>query len=211
MAELEIAGLAGDVDLTLGQGAPPKRVIPDLAGARILNDSEAQAMKLRRERIHQKFSEAEEAAQAPAWGDGANDGWGDTSPFGDLNPAEAVIPVVDENLESVEVGIPPNPFQPKGATVLFGPPAGVSMTMRILQLLGTRQVNQNTIGVLKVLLSVRRIDDWQAPAITNLMDAQRMANKIGDTALDILSMTYVQCWPTIQIDQLPILKKNQRV
>lgn len=109
-----------------------------------------------------------------------------------------------EDVSSIELELP------NGMTVIFGPPEGVSMSMRVLRLLGTDAENRIMVQIYRVLMCVREINGVDVPTITNRLDVDKLANRIGDQALDILSSAYRKYWPPLTVGDLPEIKKNLR-
>jgi len=105
-----------------------------------------------------------------------------------------------EDVDSVEVQLP-------CGLVEFGPPAGVSLTMRIATF---PDVTARSTMVLRVLMYVRAIDGKPMRAITNMTEAQRLANIIGDRYIDYLADLMTTYWPPINTADLPVIKKNLR-
>jgi hypothetical protein len=117
-------------------------------------------------------------------------------------PAE--MPEPEEDLESVEVQLP------NGLVVEFGPPSDVSLTMRIIRVLGDSASSPVASAVYRILFSIRTVNGTAVTPITNSIEAEKLANKIGDGGIDILSMVMNTYWKPLRMNQLPVLKKNQR-
>lgn len=193
-------------DLVLTTRAPGAKLpnAPNIAGARQVTDAQAEAIQRNREEIHKKFAVEEEATTSQNWGNG----WEETANVllgTDKDQQSETI----EDVESVEIAIPPC-VSHTGMVVLFGPPKGMSLTMRVLQMFGTREASAQSVGVMRVLLCIQQIDGADVKPITNLIEATALANRIGDDAIDLLSLTYRQYWRPLQLAQLPVLKKNLR-
>lgn len=109
---------------------------------------------------------------------------------------------VDEDLESVEVQLP------NGLVVEFGPPSGISLTMKIIKLLG--DAPDIATSVYRILLCVRSVNGKPVTPITNTIEAEKLANQLGDVGIDILAMVSKAHWKPIRLAQLPVIKKNQR-
>lgn len=110
----------------------------------------------------------------------------------------------DEDLESVEVKLP------NGLLVEYGPPRNISLTMRVIKLLGESAESGVTAGIYRILLSIRTIDGVPAAPITSTIDAEKLANRIGDAGIDILTMVHHTHWKPLRLTALPVVKKNQR-
>lgn len=110
----------------------------------------------------------------------------------------------EENLESIDVELP------NGMIVNFGPPSDISLTMRIIRLIGDQAAEALTNRVYRILLSVRSVDGVPVTPITNTIEADKLANRLGDAGLDVLSIVMLTYWKAARAKDLKILKKNQR-
>ena len=108
-----------------------------------------------------------------------------------------------QSVESVEL------ILPDGRYVLFGPPAGISLTMRIINLGGQQSSMKNTL--LRVLMCVREIEGVKPEVVADDISATKLANILGDDAIDVLSAVYLENWPGVKKSELPRIKKNLRV
>ncbi len=108
-----------------------------------------------------------------------------------------------ENIESLEIKLP------DGRVVVFGPPAGVALQMRIANLLGP-DLNNFTAMMARAMMSVRTIEGQPPGAIGNMVDVQRVANMLGEDAVDLLMLALNQYWPPVTVAELQIVKKNLR-
>jgi hypothetical protein len=123
----------------------------------------------------------------------------------DLAPKVAEVELEDgprEDVESVEF------LLPDGRLVIMGPPPGISLTMRILNM-GTVAPAKATLY--RVLMCVRELDGVKPEAIVDDITAQKLSNTLGDNAIDILSAVYQENWPGVRRVDLPKVKKNLRV
>ena len=118
-------------------------------------------------------------------------------------PAEQPPHEPIEDVESVEVQLP------NGMVVEFGPPRDISLTMRVIKLLGDDAGSMQGM-IYQLLLSIRSINGTPVPPITNTIEGEKLANKIGDAGIDILLGVKNEYWKPIRVSQLPILKKNLR-
>lgn len=117
-------------------------------------------------------------------------------------PAEP--PASREDVESIEVKML------DGRTVLFGPPKGVSLTMRIALNVPEAVANPVLDRLCRILMSVQEIDGKKPKPIGNLIDLTRMANEVGDVAIDELFTWLNRFWGDLKISDLQVLKKNLR-
>jgi len=111
--------------------------------------------------------------------------------------------VARENVESLEIKLP------DGRIVVFGPPNGVALQMRIANMLGNDLTQFNAMLV-KSMLSVRSIDGQPPGAVTNMVEVQRVANLLGEDGVDLLMLALNQYWPPVTTAELQIVKKNLR-
>jgi hypothetical protein len=118
------------------------------------------------------------------------------------------VPTVDtatqprEDVESIEF------ILPDGRLVVFGPPSGISLTMRILNMGGNPSPLKSTLY--RVLMCVREIDGVRPELVVDDITAQKLSNMLGDNNIDILSGLYSEYWPGVRKSDLPLVKKNLR-
>lgn len=105
-----------------------------------------------------------------------------------------------EDLDSVTLTLP-------CGEVEFGPPPGVSLTVRVATF---PDAPSRGNVLLRVLMCVRSIDGKPVRPLANMVDVQRLANIIGDQYLDVLAELYNQYWPPLSVRDLPTIKKNPR-
>lgn len=108
-----------------------------------------------------------------------------------------------EDLDSVELELP------NGKTAIVGPPPGIALQLRISNLLGAKLDNFNST-VYRALMCVRQIDSEIMRPITNEVDAQAVANKLGEDGLDLCMLAVNTYWPPVTRKDLRIVKKNPR-
>ena len=145
----------------------------------------ADDIRAKRAKLHQKFEEREAVEKA--------------------EPVTLEAPEApDENLESIEAELP------DGSIVEFGPPSGISLSMKIIRILGERAANEVEANILRVLMCVRSIDGVKQSSITTQIDAEKLANKIGDDGLQILAALYRLNWKPVTTKDLKVVKKNLR-
>lgn len=109
-----------------------------------------------------------------------------------------------EDLESIEVQLP------DGRNVVIGPPPGVSLTMRNAMMFGPETPNRLLSSMVRLMHCIRSIDGKSVPTINNLVDAQALANALGDTAIDLLFGVLADYWPALSQKDLVIVKKSAR-
>lgn len=110
-------------------------------------------------------------------------------------------PPAREDVESIEITLP------DGRVVEFGPPPGVSLTMRVATF---PDLPQRAAPVLQVLLCVRSLNGEPVRALNSMVDMQRLSNQLGDSVIDLLARLYVDLWPPLTVSDLPTIKKNLR-
>lgn len=113
-----------------------------------------------------------------------------------------------------------------GRAVLLGPPAGISLNLRMAQILGVEhQGNQVLATQLRTLMCIRNIapvgydvDDATKnaypppplPPLGNMVDAQKIANMVGDDGMDLCTVALNAYWPPVLLSELRVVKKNLR-
>ena len=95
--------------------------------------------------------------------------------------------------------------------IVFGPPAGISLTLRIANIMGEDNPNRVQSAMLRTLMSVRSIDGKPVSPINSQIEAQLLANMLGDRVLDYLYSTLNEIWPPPGKGELQVLRKNKRV
>ena len=118
--------------------------------------------------------------------------------------APAEPPAPREDVESIEVKLL------DGRTVLFGPPKGVSLTMRIAMNFPEATTNPMIDRLARVLMSVQAVDGKTPRPIGNMIDLTKMANEIGDIGIDELFTWLQRFWGDLRINDTQVLKKNLR-
>ena len=109
-----------------------------------------------------------------------------------------------EDVESVEVQLP------DGRTIMYGPPAGVSLSIRVAEFLGEQTQNPVLAAITRIILCVRSIDGQPVRSPGSLLDVKKIAASLGDSTIDLLGLIHAETWPPITKDDLPVLKKNLR-
>lgn len=108
-----------------------------------------------------------------------------------------------EPVESIELMLP------NGRAVEYGPPHDVSLSLRIVDILGDETAAAKVV-IVRTVLCVRKIDGRKPPGVANMVDVQKIANMISDDGLDILYVLHNTHWPPITSRDLPAVKKNLR-
>jgi hypothetical protein len=109
-----------------------------------------------------------------------------------------------EPLESIELQLP------NGLEVEYGPPSGISITMKLIRMFGDSGWTTPRGTLYRVLMGVRRINGEAVNPINSIIDGEKLANRIGDEGMEILIRVQSQYWrPTPQVDML-VVKKNPR-
>lgn len=122
--------------------------------------------------------------------------------------AQPAIPDLDapppprEDVESVEVELL------DGRKVYFGPPPGVSLTMRIAITFPGAASELDRLA--RICMSIRSVDGQPMRAITNIVELTAVANAIGDAGIDELNFWFDRHWGVLRISDLQLLKKNLR-
>ena len=109
----------------------------------------------------------------------------------------------DEGLDFIMVDTP-------AGEVEFGPPSGVSVTLRIANIMGETNPNRLQMAMLRTVLAVRSIGGKRISPISNMVEAQYLANMLGDSVLDFLYVQLLENWPPPRKGVLQVLRKNKR-
>jgi len=116
-----------------------------------------------------------------------------------------------EDIESIEITLR------DGRVVEYGPPNNISLSDRIARLYSTRSVAEGgpdpgitEYRLTRLLMGVRTVGGRTVPPITNLVERTRVANQLGDEAIDLLNLFDNRHWPPLRESELPIVKKNLR-
>lgn len=168
-----------------GQGTAKRE-----AAAKERNEAAADAIRSRRREIHNQARH--DAAQEP-----------DQEPLIDAPPRE--------DIEEIYFTLR------DGREIVYGPPRGISTTDRIVRMYAARAYEQGgpnpSMGeqrLTKILLGVRSIAGRPVPPVTDLVQRTRLANELGDEALDILFYYHAENWPDLSQKELPLIKKQYR-
>lgn len=157
------------------------------ANARVIGDQ----IKDRRQKIH-------EQAKLDASGGG-------------LAPQESVPAPEREDIDSIEITLR------DGRVVEYGPPPNISLSDRIARLYSARSLAEGgpdpgltEYRLTRLLMGVRTINGGPVHPITNLVERTRLANLLGDQAIDLLNLFDNRHWPPLTEAELPLVKKNLR-
>lgn len=174
-------------DLELQSGAQSNRPKPHLnAGAPKPTEAEIAAVQADRQRKRDQRL-AKDAA------DDAIDVLGQD----EKEPRGALVDYVEVDL-------------PDGRKIEYGPPPNVSLSMQTAIILGAASANPTLNTIAQVCLSVRKIDGHPIRAIGDLLGIQKLANILGDRAIDILFKVDRDTWPPLQLDDMPAVRKTFR-
>ncbi|HEV3024371.1 MAG TPA: hypothetical protein VGX76_17970 [Pirellulales bacterium] len=108
-----------------------------------------------------------------------------------------------EPVDSIELTLP------NGRAVVYGPPADVALTFRIIDICGD-DAGASKVAIVRSLLCIRQIDGKPVGPLANMIDVQKLANMVGDDGLDVLYLLHNTTWPPLTIRDLPAVKKNMR-
>lgn len=122
----------------------------------------------------------------------------------DATEEAAAPPPPRENVDSVEVELNDK------RKVVLGPPAGVSLTMRITMTIPEAATNPTLERLARLMMSIRSVDGHQMKPIGSLLEVQKAANEIGDVGIDELNFWYERHWGSVRVSDLQLLKKNLR-
>lgn len=116
-----------------------------------------------------------------------------------------------ENIESIEVTLS------DGRVVVYGPPNGISLSDRIARLFSGRPLQEggpdpgiSEYRLTRMLMGVRTINGNAVPVMSDLIQRTKLANQLGDEAIDILHHYDRIYWPPLTTAELPAVKKNLR-
>lgn len=109
-----------------------------------------------------------------------------------------------EQLDSVVVKTPIGIIE-------FGPPTGISTTLRIALMMGEDNPNRMQTAMLRTLMSIRTIDGSKISPINSMVEAQALANIVGDGVLDYLYGMLTEYFPAPRKADLQVLQKNKRI
>lgn len=129
----------------------------------------------------------------------------------DAPQEDPVAAPVREDIESIEITLR------DGRVVEYGPPTNISLADRIARLYSGRSFAEggpdpgiSEYRLTRLLMGVRAVDGRPVVSIANLIDRTRLANLLGDEALDILHHYDTRHWPPLTEAELPMVKKNLR-
>ena len=165
---------------------------PDLAGAKAGQDAAGDAIRKGRRKVHERARVEERGGRV----DGPA-----TAPT-----AAPELPYVPpEDLDSIELTLP------NGTAVVFGPPRGVSLTVRLANFYGPVPYGSLDYGLTRMAMCIRTLNgEPPEPAIVNTIARDLHLNRLGDDGIDILNHYLNTLWPPLSRQALPALKKNLR-
>ncbi len=112
-----------------------------------------------------------------------------------------------ERVESLLIRAPVNGAP---AEIEFGPPSGISLSMRLATISGEKNPNRMELYLLRTLMHVRKINGDPVTPINSQVEATFLANMLGDDTLNFLFDTMLETWPPAGKGDLQILSKNLR-
>jgi hypothetical protein len=148
----------------------------------------AEQIKQRRKEIHQQAKA--DLSNAP----------GQNAP--EEMPTEPVP--VRENLTSIEF------TAPNGLEIVYGPRTDISLSDRIARMFSGRDYSLAEFRITRVLMGVISVNGVPPQTIVDEITRTKLANQIGDEAIDLLLYYDRVHWPPLQAAELPVLKKNYR-
>lgn len=185
--------MATEARLVIDRNPPDPNQTGRLTQATLDNKAVAEQVRNRRKQIH-------EQAKVDASG-------GSMTP----DPVEPEPAPEREPIESVEF------ITPNGLTIEYGPPNGISLSDRIARLYSTRSLAEGgpdpgltEYRLTRLLMGVRSVDG-KAVVVHNLIDRTKLANQLGDQAIDLLNLYDNRHWPPLRESELPLLKKRYKV
>lgn len=118
---------------------------------------------------------------------------------------------IREDIESIEITLR------DGRIVEYGPPTGVSLSDRIARLFSSRPLSdggpdpgQTEHRLTRILMGVRAIEGKPVSPLSNLVQRTKLANALGDEAIDLLFYFDNLHWPPLTRTELPEIKKKFR-
>lgn len=172
------------------QPADPNKPSGRFAAAAAHNKAAAEEIKARRKKIHDQ-SALDAGGSAPEAKDG--------------------VPLPErEDIESIEITLR------DGRVVEYGPPTGISLSDRIARLFSSRSAAEGgpdpgitEYRLTRLLMGVRAIDG-KPVSFGNLIERTKLANRLGDEAIDLINLFDNRYWPPLRESELPLVKKNLR-
>jgi hypothetical protein len=126
-------------------------------------------------------------------------------------PEESVPAPEREDIDSIEITLR------DGRVVEYGPPGNISLSDRIARLYSARSLADGgpdpgltEYRLTRLLMGVRAINGNPVHPVTNLVERTRLANQLGDQAIDLLNLFDNRHWPPLTEAELPVVKKNLR-
>jgi hypothetical protein len=107
-----------------------------------------------------------------------------------------------EPVESLEL------VMPDGTLILYGPPKGISLSMRLIRMFGDANWTSATGTYFRVLMCVQAINGDPVRPISSRIEGEKLANKIGDVAMEYLIQIHAKYWAANNEVDLLVVKKN---
>lgn len=153
------------------------------------------------DQIRERRKQIHEQAKVDASGAGLGD-----APQEDQEPAPE-----REDIESIEITLR------DGRVIEYGPPGNISLSDRIARLYSARSLAEGgpdpgitEYRLTRLLMGVRTINGKPVHPVTNMIERTRLANQLGDEAIDLLFIFDRRHWPPLRESEIPIAKKNLR-
>lgn len=179
--------------ITIDRNPKPPDLSKSSAAKMVEASNAAEQMRARRAQIHKQ-------AEIDAGGGGLPDLHGDPDPTPER-----------EDIESIEFRLR------DGRLIEYGPPTNISLSDRIARLYSARSFAEGgpdpgitEFRLTRLLMGVRAIDGRPTRPITNLIERTRLANELGDQALEIIHVFDRKHWPPLQETELPLVEKKFR-
>ena len=126
------------------------------------------------------------------------------SPTPGTAAGDDAVPPVREDVEAIELQLT------DGRRVWVGPPPGVSLKMRMMTGFGHMSLSPQSETRIHALMCVQSIDGVRVAPVVTMLDAQKLANDLGDNTVDILVEAYIQHWPPPRMADLVVIQKKMR-
>jgi hypothetical protein len=109
-----------------------------------------------------------------------------------------------ENIETIEF------TAPNGLTIEYGPRADISTIDRVARIYAGRDTSRSEYLLTRILLGIRSINGVSPTTVIDEITRTKLANQIGDVAIDLLIYYDLEHWPPLLTTELPLVKKKLR-
>ena len=122
----------------------------------------------------------------------------------DEDEAQEAATIVEEYepIETLEL------VMPNGMKILYGPPKGISLSMRLIRMFGDANWTSPTGTYFRVLMCVQQIDGEHIKPIGSRIDGEKLANRLGDQTMEYLMQIHARYWATNSQVDLLVVKKH---